>query len=32
MTTRFKKDNDTILYALEKIISCARDDEYIFVA
>jgi len=28
----FENDNDVILYALEKIISCARDNQYIFLA
>jgi len=32
MTTTFENDNDIIVYALEKIISFARDNEYIFLA
>jgi len=32
MTITFENDNDIIVYALEKIISYARDNRYIFVA
>ena len=32
MTITFETDNDVIVYALEKIISCAQDNHYIFVA
>jgi len=32
MTITFKDDNDVIIYALEKIISYARDNRYIFLA
>jgi hypothetical protein len=32
MTIAFKSDKDVIIYALEKIISYARDNQYIFLA
>jgi hypothetical protein len=32
MTTTFESDQDVIIYALEKIISFARDNQYIFLA
>jgi len=32
MTLTFENDNDVIVYALEKIISYARKNQYIFVA
>jgi hypothetical protein len=32
MTITFENDNDVIVYALEKIISYARDNQYIFLA
>jgi hypothetical protein len=32
MTITFEHDNDVIIYALEKIISYARDNRYIFLA
>jgi hypothetical protein len=32
MTITFEHDNDVIVYALEKIISYARDNQYIFLA
>jgi len=32
MTINFENDNDVIVYALEKIISYARDNQYIFLA
>jgi hypothetical protein len=32
MTITFENDNDIIVYALEKIISFARDNHYIFLA
>jgi len=32
MTITFENDNDVICYALEKIISYARDNQYIFLA
>jgi len=32
MTFTFENDNDVIVYALEKIISYARNNQYIFLA
>jgi hypothetical protein len=32
MTLPFENDSDVIIYALEKIISFARDNQYLFVA
>jgi len=32
MTITFENENDVIVYALEKIISYAREHQYIFVA
>jgi hypothetical protein len=32
MTITFANDNDVIIYALEKILSYARDTQYIFLA
>jgi len=32
MPITFENDNDVICYALEKIISYARDNQYIFLA
>lgn len=32
MTDTFENDNDVIMYALEKVISYARDNRYIFLA
>jgi len=32
MTITFENDNNVIVYALEKIISFARDNQYIFLA
>jgi hypothetical protein len=32
MTITFENDSDVIVYALEKIISFARDNQYLFVA
>jgi len=32
MTINFKNDDDVIVYVLEKIISYARDNQYIIVA
>jgi len=32
MTITFDNDNDIIVYALEKIISYARDNQYVFLA
>jgi len=32
MPITFENDNDVIVYALEKIISYARDNQYVFLA
>ena len=31
MTIGFENDNDVIVYALEKVIAYARDNQYIFL-